>query len=682
MLGIRRGRQLTRGRCRPLLQRDDEAFQSMSTTSPDQAVFTSCGEAGAFGPMIFALYRLGLDRTPDEAGLAGLVLALRRGMSWRLAAAGILDSEEFRQRTPSAARVGAPLVRHLGASLATDDLPAALQSAEAGASPAALLEQLAHETAARDAVPLFTRLYPGGARLGDAVAYRLWIDSYDTLTEEAAAAIRLFPMADASVSICMALGSGPVLPALRSIGALRKQIAGRWQLCLAAEQTRQAALREGLLRAGMPPVELVGTTLEQAIEAATGDFLTVLEPGDTLAPDTLAELSAALWADPALDMVFADEDRISPAGERSTPRFKPGWSPESLQVSDSVGNPFFLRRTRISQPGTPLAMKRQVGLARPQAVRHIPAILMHCAAPTPLESRSVPAIWPTPAPRVSIIIPTRDRADLLGPCIEGILHRTDHQALEILLVDTGSEDPVALALLDRLSANPRIRILNRPGPFNWSAANNDAAAEAKGEVLLFLNNDTVVVHPGWLGELAGQAMQPGVGVVGARLLYADGRLQHGGIALGPAGRAIHIQRFAAGPDPGYLGQLAMPRRVGAVTGACLAMPRSVFQALGGFEAEHLTLEWSDIEICIRARARGLRVLWTPHATLTHLESATRSGADDPDRTARSVREQGWVMRLWPEAMENDPFLNPNLLATDDEILIAPKPRQRRAGRSV
>ncbi|MBU8544295.1 MULTISPECIES: glycosyltransferase family 2 protein [Roseomonadaceae] len=633
----------------------------MRPSDPGPAPFASMEEAQRLAPLILALYRAGLDRAPDAVGLAGLVAALRRGMGWDQAAAGILESTEFRQHAPQGLR---------------DEL--ARQAAAAGVSPAEALVRRARQAVAAQARPLFAQLFPQGAKLDDAAAYRLWIEAYGTLSGQDEQAIRARLGQGPRVSVCLTLGDGPVLPALHSIRALHAQIHADWQLCLAVPPGRDAALQDALRRAGLEAVQPVGTTLDQAIAAATGAFLTVLDPGDALAPEALAELALALRQEPDLDMVFADEDSIGAGGLRAAPRFKPGWSPEPLRVMDSVGRPAFLRRSRMTATGTPLEMIRQVALGRPEAVRHIPAVLLHRAAPAPLETRTVPAAFTGPAPLVSIIIPTRDRADLLGPCIEGILHRTDHQALEILLVDTGSTEDDALALLRRLEAEPRIRLLHRPGPFNWSATNNQAVTESKGEVLLFLNNDTLVTQPGWLGELAGQARRPGIGVVGARLLYPDGRLQHGGVALGPEGRATHIQRFAAGTDPGYLSQLAVVRDVGAVTGACMAMSRAAFDALGGFEAEHLTLEWSDIEICIRARAHGYRVLYTPHAELLHLESATRADAGSAERIARFQREQGWVMQRWPAAMRHDPFLNPNLLATDDDIVLAPAPRMARS----
>ncbi|NKC30244.1 glycosyltransferase [Falsiroseomonas selenitidurans] len=653
----------------------------MNRPSPGPAPFDSAEEAGRLAPPIFALYRLALGRTPDAAGLAAHCGALRRGEPLPALAAAMLASPEALARLAGAE--GAALVHRLGEGWPAPRLAPHLAAAEAGATPAALL--LAMAEAPADAPDLFARLYPAGARLDDALAYRIWAGTHATLRPGDAAAIaarlgtgRMGAGTGPLVSILLAGGEGPVLPLLHSLRSLQAQIHTGWQLCLSLPPGRAGPLAEALRRAGLPPAAPAGATPEEALAKAEGDFLCALDAGDELMPEALAELALALQSLPDLALLFADEDGFGPMGEPAAPRFKPGWSPEPLRAWDSLGGPAFLRRD-LARPAPWPEMLRQVALAHPARVQHLPAILARRALPAPPPPMVPRATWPAP-PATSLIIPTRNRADLLGPCIEGLLHATTPPPDEILLVDNGSDEPDAQALLARLATEPRIRILPRPGAFNWSAANNAAAAVAKGAVLVFLNNDTQVLQPHWLAELAGQAMRPDVGVVGAKLLYPDGRLQHGGVALGPAARATHLERFAPGDAPGYLGQLATPRDVAAVTGACLAMRREVFQRLGGFEAAALTLEWSDIEICLRARDAGLRVLWTPHAVLRHLESATRADAGDPARIARFRQEQAAVRARWPAAMERDPYLNPNLIAADDAMLIAPSPRQARSWR--
>ena len=222
-----------------------------------------------------------------------------------------------------------------------------------------------------------------------------------------------------------------------------------------------------------------------------------------------------------------------------------------------------------------------------------------------------------------------------------------------------------------------MRVLRRPGPFNFAALNNAAAAEARGKVLLLLNNDIEVLHPDWLREMVSHAVRPGVGAVGARLLYPDGTLQHGGILLGPEGAATHVGRGAARDAPGYLGQLACTRDLSAVTAACLAMSRDVWGAVGGMD-ERLAVTWNDVDLCLRVRAAGLRVIWTPHAVLLHREGVTRGlEARDTARQERFREEQALVRATWGDAVERDPFLNPNLVATEAGPLALARPRRSR-----
>ena len=274
---------------------------------------------------------------------------------------------------------------------------------------------------------------------------------------------------------------------------------------------------------------------------------------------------------------------------------------------------------------------------------------------------------PTLPPRASIVIATRNRAELLAPCTEGILNRTGYPDIELVLVDNGSDDPAALALLDRLATDPRTRVLRQPGPFNWAALNNAGVAASTGDVVVLLNNDTDVTHPEWLTELVTQALRPGVGAVGAKLLYPDGTIQHAGVVLGHDGHAIHMWRGTQGD--GYLDSLAVVREVAAVTGACMALPRAVYDAVGGCETG-LPVTWNDVDLCLRVRARGLRILWTPHASLLHLEQASRGSDETPENLARFFREQAWMRTRWGGALTHDPFLNPQLLASTKALRLA------------
>jgi GT2 family glycosyltransferase len=261
--------------------------------------------------------------------------------------------------------------------------------------------------------------------------------------------------------------------------------------------------------------------------------------------------------------------------------------------------------------------------------------------------------------------------------VDGVLDRTDYPNLELLVVDNGSIEPATHTVFENLTREDnRARILRHPGPFNYSALNNAAAREANGEILILLNNDVSVIGSGWMRELVSHALRPDVGIVGAKLLYANEKVQHAGIVMGPEGHLTHLYRTAAKNDPGYFGQLALPRTLSAVTGACAAIRRSVFFEVGGFDEVNLRVAYSDVDLCLRLGDYGYRVVWTPFAELFHLESATR-GPDDEDlaKRERSQRELQHVRRTWGSLLESaDPFHNPNLLFAWDYYEIPASPR--------
>jgi GT2 family glycosyltransferase len=293
---------------------------------------------------------------------------------------------------------------------------------------------------------------------------------------------------------------------------------------------------------------------------------------------------------------------------------------------------------------------------------------------------------PSPAPLVSVIVPTRDRAALLRRCADGVLHRTDYSDVELLVVDNDSAEPATRALFDALASDARVRVLPHPGPFNYSALNNRAVREARGEVVVLLNSDTDVQSAGWLRELVGHALRPEVGAVGAMLRYADRTVQHGGIVLAPGAHAAHMMRTAAPDDAGYLGQAAVARSFLAVTAACLAMQRAVFLEAGGLDEANLPIAFNDVDLCLRLRELGYRVVWTPHADLLHLESQSRGRPTSAEEQAREQREIAFLRRSWRHLFDHDPYLNANLICLWDTPLQLCPPRRerpwRRAGRAA
>jgi GT2 family glycosyltransferase len=275
-----------------------------------------------------------------------------------------------------------------------------------------------------------------------------------------------------------------------------------------------------------------------------------------------------------------------------------------------------------------------------------------------------------------VIVPTRDRPELLARCAEGVLRRTDYPAIELIVADNDSREPDTQRLFTELRRDERVRIVPVPGAFNYSAINNAAAATATGEVLVLLNNDIDVIDPGWLREMVGHAMRRDVGAVGARLLFGDGTIQHAGVVLGVGqfeggpGIAGHFGFHAPSTDEGYHGQFVLTREVSAVTGACLALRRSVYEGVGGLDAVNLPVALNDVDLCLRIRALGLRIVWTPFAELLHLESASRGSDQTPETAERFRRECRYLRERWGPVLAADPFYNPGFSRADHGFRLA------------
>ena len=606
----------------------------------------------------------------------------------------------------------------MAARIAAQALPAGdpsipgLAAAMASLSRADALAAIASSDLVRLRVPVLPGLFPG-VPPDDPVAYAVWVELYDTPPTP----LSLPPLPGPRVTLAMQAGDSEAEAALRTLASLQAGAYQDWELCLAtrlhsawpARILAQAAEADPRLRLLPGPGGLDG--LNAALAARTGALAGFVQPGDTLAPTALWEVVQAWIAHPRPALIYTDEDQAAPDGTRHSPRFKPG---------DSTGDSTYAHLAGIPLGGLALygnaTLEKRGGLKAdhanwpdphqflagmsillthpPDTIIHVPAVLLHRAAPPPavtLMPRMTASDRTVPT---SVILLTKDRADLLAASTAGIMAEiplgapdggAGHPGNELLIVDNGSTDPDALTLLETLATRPGVRILRRPGPFNFAALNNDAAQEATGEILLLLNNDLEMPEPGWWRALLLHAIRPGlaggynpgaVGVVGARLLYRDGSLQHGGMVLGPDGRATHVLRGAPRDAWGYEGQLAVPREVSAVTGACMAIPREVWNRVGGMN-EDLPVAWNDVDLCQRVRAAGLRVIWTPDAVLTHLEGETR-GQDsaDPARQARFLADAARYRAAWGAAADEDPFLNPNLAAVGGALVLAPPRRPR------
>lgn len=461
------------------------------------------------------------------------------------------------------------------------------------------------------------------------------------------------------------------------------------------------------VRVTSSPGRGISAATNHALELARGDHVCFLDHDDLLHPLALQLMREKL--DEGYDVVYSDEDKLDDSsGALVEPFFKPEWSPEYFRGAMYVGHLLCVQRdlarktafdaTYDGVQDFEFMLRLSEGAPR---IGHVPEILYHwrktpgsiaqdshaksnigplqekavnahlkraqlparaSQAPLPHRLIIVPAERDT-YPRVSVIIPTRDAPDVLGRCLQSLFVKTSYPDFEVIVVDNETTDPVALGLMEKYP----VRRLAFPGKFNFSRANNQGAEAATGEFLVFLNNDTEVVTSDWLEHLAYYCEQPDVGAAGALLIYEDRTVQHAGVALGMRGTADHVmRRFPIAVD-GYAGNLACAREVSVVTGACLMIRASLFRDIGGFNP-HFFTAYQDVDLCLRLRARGLRVICTPRARLLHDEFVSRpqSYYDMVDRML--------LLDQWEEVIERgDPYYNPHLDLERGDY--SPKPRE-------
>ena len=392
-------------------------------------------------------------------------------------------------------------------------------------------------------------------------------------------------------------------------------------------------------------------------------YALILEPIVALRPETLFTFADAARANPAWQLIYADEDRRS-GRDRHAPIFKPVFSPELNRRMAYLGACVCVATRAITAPpAIPLSTWAATLAAGLEAatIGRIPRVLFHGDVAIPEAPRLAYPEPGLPEPSVAIIIPTRNHAGLLATCVDSIREKSDYPAekLGFVIIDNGSDEPNALELLDRLAREPGVTLLRDPAPFNYARLNNIAAAAATAEILVFLNNDTEVCDPAWLRALAGWTATPGIGVVGPKLLYPDHTIQHAGVVLGIGGVAGHSFVGLASDNPGYIGLASVTREAAALTGACIALSRALFEQIGGFD-EHLQIAFNDTALCCEALRRGNRNLYLGETTVIHHESKSRGFDDTPEKLERFRAECSYVRLEYKSLFDQDPYYSPNL----------------------
>ncbi len=576
-------------------------------------------------------------------------------------------------------------------------------------------------------------------------SYAAWVAAYDTLTPDDAdrirarlAGLKKRPL----ISVIMPVYNTPEQWLVRAIESVRRQLYENWELCIADDASKEPHVRAVLTRYQKkdPRIKVVfretnghiSATSNDALALAHGEFIALLDHDDEIRPHALACVALELDAHPNADLIYSDEDKIDENGHRYDHYFKPDWNPDLFNVQNYVSHLGVYRTLLVREVGGfrvgyegsqdwDLAM-RVIERTAPDRIRHIPKILYHWRsvpgstamligaknyavkaaekvitehfARTGVDATLSPtkgSYWrvhypvPEPAPLVTLIIPTRNRLNVLQPCVESVLEKTTYANYELLIVDNDSDDPETIAYLRALEArndapngakpHARVRVIHYAGEFNYSAINNHAVAHTDAPVVGLLNNDLEAIHGDWLDEMVSHALRPEIGCVGAKLYYPNDRIQHAGVILGIGGVAAHAWQSHPRGTAGQAHRALLQQNLSAVTAACLVIRREVYQQVGGLDEDKLKVAFNDVDFCLKVRAAGYRNFWTPYAELYHHESASRGAEDTLEKRDRFRGEVEYMTAKWGDALVNDPAYNPNLTLTINDFTLALPPRK-------
>lgn len=579
--------------------------------------------------------------------------------------------------------------------------------------------------------------HPPPAQLERGIArnYQSWVAQFDVLTEAQLTALRQTAQKLAHqplISIVMPVYNPAHDDLQRAIDSVRAQVYPNWQLCICDDASTAAHV--GILLQSLVDEDAricvkrlssnshISAASNAAIEMAQGDYVAFLDHDDVLRPHALLLVMQTLLAQPSLQILYSDEDKIDATGQRFDPYFKPDFNLGLLRSHNYMCH-FAVYKTqllrtlgglRVGFEGAQdydLALRAVDALPKDR-IGHISQVLYHwrtaegstAAGHTEksyafeagrhalaehlsrrglsgevLGAPEAPGMYrvrwtiPAQAPLVSIIIPTRNGEPILRLCLDS-LRQTSYRNYEVIVVDNGSDDPATLAILAEREAYGQIRVLRDDQPFNFSAINNRAVNDmARGEFVVLMNNDVEIMHSDWLAEMVGPALEAGVGCIGARLWYPDDRLQHAGIIL-VCGVAGHAHKYFARGQHGYMGRAVLAQDMIGVTAACMLVRKSIYVQVGGLD-ETLAVAFNDVDFCLRVHSAGYRNHWTPYAELVHHESVTRGYEDTPEKQQRFQTEIITMQKRWADLLSYDPCYNPNLTIEAEDFSLAWPPRR-------
>jgi len=576
----------------------------------------------------------------------------------------------------------------------------------------------------------------GVASKYDKGEYRAWVELYDTLTEHDLARLSVLGEALAVkplISVLMPVYNPRPKYLRKALESVLAQTYTRWELCIADDASTNPEVRQVLEEYARRDSRVkvvfrqtnghISAASNSALEVVAGDFVALMDHDDALPAHALHMVAEEINRYPDADLIYTDEDKVDEDDNRHDPHFKTDWNRELFYSQNFVAHMGVYRTSivrkingfRIGFEGSQDYdfVLRFLLHTEASRIRHIPHVLYHWrifpgvasfstdnpdasidtarralvqyfaqVEPTAevLPLRQFPGWWrikrqpPSVLPRVSLIVPTRDRLDVLEVAINGLLHETAYPDLEIIIVDNDSSDAATLAFFDAAKKDARVKVLRISGAFNFSALNNRAAEVATGTVLGFINNDIEVIHPDWLIELVTQVAQHNVGAAGAKLYYANETIQHAGVVMGLYGVAAHGHRHFPRNAIGYFGRPMLVQNVSAVTAACMLVRKAVFEQVDGYDELNLTVGYNDVDLCLKIRAAGYDIVFTPFAELYHLESVSRGENLTPAQIERDVKERAYMLSRWSDVIAHDPFYSPNLTMTSEDYSLAFPPR--------
>ncbi len=557
------------------------------------------------------------------------------------------------------------------------------------------------------------------------VSYQNWIKENEPLEKELRIQKTKFHY-DPKISIIVPIWNTPKQFLTDMLESVLAQIYSNWELCIADGASTKEHIKEILDNYVKKDSRIkvkylsenkgIAGNSNEALSLATGDYVALLDHDDLLAPFALFEVVKTINENPDADFIYSDEDKISEDGtKRRDPHFKPDFATDTLRSYNYICHLSVIKKSLLDEVGWfkegfdgsqdyELILR---ATEKAKKIVRIPKILYHQRMhenSTDKNPNSKLYAYESAKRtlkdhldrmglkgqvrdglfagsykidyaidynyKVSIIIPNKDYKEDLERCINSILTKSTYKNYEIIIVENNSTEEEIFKYYERLQNNhDNIFVLEWKNAFNYSAVNNFAAKHAKGEILLFLNNDTEVINENWLEEMIQYAQRKDVGAVGAKLYYHDDTIQHGGIILGIGEVGGHAFRYMNKDSDGYFGRLKIVQNLSAVTGACLMMRKEVFNEIDGFD-EGYPLAVSDVDICLKVIEKGYLVVWTPYAELYHHELKTRGYDNTPEKQLRFQKETELFKSKWDKYLEKgDPYYNPNLTLDREDFSI-------------